>query len=369
LAGDYDMPNPIRTLDRYVTGEFLRYWLAALMSFVTIFVVVNLFEKISKFLEYDVATFIILKYYLFMIPYIIKWMNPIAVLLGVLFALGALSRNSEIVAMTASGVSLRRIVIPIVIAGFMVSVGIFFFGETVVPYANEKKNEIEMEHIERRPVMSTLRRINVVYRGKEDHFYYIKVFDGVRMNMRDVRVMERDEKGNLVKLIVAREAEWRNERWRFENGTVRIFNRDGSISMETFEKKYFDLPEKPENFLSEQKEPEAMEFLELAAFVDDLKSSGVDASAEEVELYLKLSVPLANLVVIFIGAPLALTSHRQGMAFGFGLAVILGFGLWGALAVGRALGQNGTLPPALAAFLPDITFFGLGLVFLFRARS
>ncbi len=105
--------------------------------------------------------------------------------------------------------------------------------------------------------------------------------------------------------------------------------------------------------------------------VDGLTASdgSFNSTSEEVELYLKLSVPLANLIVIFIGAPLALTSHRQGMAFGFGLAVILGFGLWGALAVGRALGQNGTLPPMLAAFLPDMIFFAMGLVLLFRAKS
>jgi lipopolysaccharide export system permease protein len=112
-----------------------------------------------------------------------------------------------------------------------------------------------------------------------------------------------------------------------------------------------------------------MTFLDLRKYVIDLQSSGVDSTAEEVELFLKISVPLANMVVIFLGAPLALQSHRQGMAFGFGLAVMLGFGLWGALAVGRALGQNGTLPPLFAAFLPDITFLGLGIIFLFKARS
>jgi lipopolysaccharide export system permease protein len=356
-------------LDRYILREFSRMWLVAIGCFVTIFIVVNLFEKISKFLEYGVSAFIITQYYLFLIPYIIKWMNPIAVLLGILFSLGVLSRNSETVAMISSGVSFKRIVAPLAGAALLISVGVFLFGETVVPYANAKAEEIERVYIERLPLLKTIRRINLVYKGAEGRFYYIKVYDGLRYQMRDVRIMESDEKGNLKKWTVARKAVWRNGRWRFEDGTIRTFRRDGSSKVEDFSKKYIDVPEKPEDFLQEEKEPEAMKYLELASYVESLEESGVDAAREKVELYLKLSVPLANLVVIFLGAPLAIQSHRSGMAFGFGLAVLLGFGLWGALAVGRALGQNGTLGPIEAAFFPDALFLLLGLVMLARVRN
>jgi lipopolysaccharide export system permease protein len=359
----------LRILDRYVLREFARMWLVAIGCFVTIFVVVNLFEKISKFLEYNVSSYVIAQYYLFLIPYIVKWMNPIAVLLGILFSLGVLSRNSETVAMISSGVSFKRIVAPLAVAAFVISIGVFIFGETVVPYANAKADEIERVYIERLPLLKTIRRINLVYRGAGGRFYYIKVYDGLRYQMRDVRIMERTEKGDLRRWIIARKAVWRNGRWRFEDGTIRTFRRDGSIKVEDFSKKYIDVPEKPEDFLQEEKEPEAMKFLELASYVNSLEDSGVDATREKVELYLKLSVPLANLVVVFLGAPLALQSHRSGMAFGFGLAVLLGFGLWGALAVGRALGQNGTLGPAEAAFFPDALFLLLGLVMLARVRN
>lgn len=356
-------------MDRYILREFLRMWMVAIGCFVTIFVVVNLFEKISKFLEYGVSALIIAQYYLFLVPYIVKWMNPIAVLLGILFSLGVLSRNSETVAMISSGVSFRRVVAPLAVAAFFISVGVFVFGETVVPYANAKAEEIERVYIERLPLLKTVRRINLVYKGAEGRFYYIKVYDGVRHQMRDVRIMERDEKGNLKKWTIARKAVWRNGRWRFEDGMTRTFRRDGSIKVDEFSKKYIDVPERPEDFLQEEKEPEAMKYLELVSYIKSLEASGVDATREKVELYLKLSVPLANLVVVFLGAPLALQSHRSGMAFGFGLAVLLGFGLWGALAVGRALGQDGTLSPAAAAFFPDALFLLIGLVMLARVRN
>ncbi len=358
-----------RILDRYISLEFFRMWFAALLAFVVIFLVVNLFEKVSKFLEYDVPMGIIIKYYLFMVPYIVKWMNPIAVLLGVLFSLGTLSRNLEITAMTAAGLSLRRIILPVMVLGLAVSGAVFVFGETVVPYADARKEEIETVYIKRLPLLKTIRRINLAYRGKEGRFYYIRVFDGIRNHMRDVRIIEKSEAGEVRRLIVAREAIWRGDRWQFRDGSVRTFRGSGEISITFFDKEYFDVPETPTDFMREEKSPEAMKFKELVTYIANLESSGVDATKERVELYLKISVPLANFIVIFIGAPLALQSHRAGLAYGFGLAVLLGFMLWGAMAVGRAFGQNGTLPPLLAAFLPDGLFGLLGLGMLYRART
>ncbi|MGD8720128.1 MAG: LptF/LptG family permease, partial [Candidatus Zixiibacteriota bacterium] len=301
--------------------------------------------------------------------YIVKWMNPIAVLLGVLFALGTLSRNLEITAMTAAGLSLRRIISPVLFLGLAISVVVFVFGETVVPYADAKKEEIETVYIKRLPLLKTIRRINLAYRGQEGRFYYIRVFDGIRNQMRDIRIIEKSEAGELKRLIVAGEAVWRGDRWQFRDGTIRTFRRTGDISVTYFEKEYFDIPETPEDFMREEKSPETMKFRELMTYISNLESSGVDATKERVELYLKISVPLANFIVIFIGAPLALQSHRSGLAYGFGLAILLGFMLWGALAVGRAFGQNGTLPPLIAAFLPDTLFGILGLGMLYRART
>jgi lipopolysaccharide export system permease protein len=356
-------------LDRYIGGQFLRMWLAALSAFVVIFLVVNLFEKVSKFLEYDVPMDVIVKYYLFMIPYIIKWLNPIAVLLGVLFSLGTLSRNLEVTAMTAAGLSLRRIILPVMLLGLAISAGVFYFGETVVPYADAKKEEIETVYVKRLPLLKTIRRINLAYRGKEGRFYYVRVFDGIRNQMRDVRVIEKSEAGEVRRLIVAAEAVWRGDQWQFRDGSIRTFRATGDITVTYFEKEYFDIPETPEDFMREEKSPETMKFDELATYISNLESSGVDAVKERVELYLKISVPLANFVVVFLGAPLALQSHRSGLAYGFGLAILLGFMLWGALAVGRAFGQNGTLPPLFAAFLPDTVFGVLGLGMLYRART
>jgi lipopolysaccharide export system permease protein len=358
-----------RILDRYLSFEFFRMWLTALLAFVVIFLVVNLFEKVSKFLEYDVPIGVVVKYYLFMIPYIVKWMNPIAVLLGVLFALGTLSRNLEITAMTAAGLSLRRIILPVIVLGFAISAGVFVFGETVVPYADTRKAEIETVYIRRLPLLKTIRRINLAYRGTEGRFYYIRVFDGIRNQMRDVRIIEKSEAGELRRLIVARTAVWRGGRWQFRDGSVRTFRRTGDISISYFDKEYFDVPETPGDFMREEKSPEAMKFKELATYISNLESSGVGATKERVELYLKISVPLANFIVIFLGAPLALQSHRAGLAYGFGLAILLGFMLWGALAVGRAFGQDGTLPPLVAAFLPDTIFGLIGLGMLYRART
>lgn len=389
----------MRVLDRYVGLEFLRSWMQSLGAFVTIYVVVNLFEKIDKFLENKVAFTKIISYYLYLIPYIIKWINPIAVLLAVLFSLGALSKQNEISAMKSCGVSFIRIVVPIAVLAFMISVLVGIWSETVVPWANENADKIKTAEIDKKPARETLRRERVAITGEDGYFYYITNYDNTRKTLNGIDLQKLDKDGKIVFWVTAKTGRWQEDHWVFYDGIKRelkeveisaatepdIKQKKGeekkpseesgpTRTVETLVGEPFDrytppVKEKPIDFMQVYKEPEEMSYDELSAYISRLGSRGAPTDKLMVELYLKLAVPFANFIVILIGAPLAIQSQRSGMALGFAVAVLLGFTLWGLLAVFRALGQSGDLSPFMAAWIPDISFGLLGGFMMLRSRS
>ncbi|MCX7022247.1 MAG: LptF/LptG family permease [bacterium] len=360
-----------RTLDRYIAGHFLRYYLYALAAFVAIYLVVNFIETVGKFLQKGTDVGTIASYYLYMIPFVVKWVNPIAVLLGVLFCISILGKGSEITAMKASGVSLYRVFAPLVVLGTLIGVGVWVFGETVVPYANERCVAIKkwvFDGLDREAMMkvtdysTSLSGNLILYTGQMD------AYNG-RMSRPTLISFDPETPELAVERVDAAVGEYLDGEWHFYDCEVRTFGPEGQeLTLVDVEEMVVPITEAPGEFAIEARTPEDMTYGELSAHIERMERAGKDPAKERVELDLKVSVPLANLIVILIGAPLAIRTARSGTALGFGMAVLLGFILWGFIAVGRAFGQRGVISPFVAAFLPNILFGLAGLVLIRRVN-
>jgi len=359
----------MKILDRYVGKEFLVYLGYTLFTFIILYVVINVFDTINKFIDNQVPILIIIKYYIFMLPFIIKWIMPITVLLAAIFSVGNLSRSNEITAMKSCGLSFPRIMVSQLILAIFLALVVGIFCETVVPITNEKMFNIKKVYIQKLPAEEDTRRSNITYQGEQGRFFTIALYDGLRGVMRDVMIMEFDEKHRPTRRIDASKGQWEDDGWVLYDGFVRIFEDGQEKRIIHFTSMPIYIPEKPEDFLVKEKKAEEMTFWELSNYIDKRRRSGYDVGKDLVELYLKLSVPFANFVCFLIGAPLALRKERGGVAFGVTMALFLGFSLWGFLAIGRAYGQIGVLPPIVAAWFPDILFGGIGLALFMKART
>ena len=116
-----------RLLDLYIIKKFISITLIVLISFVVIFVSVNAIDNIDKFIENKIPNTEILKYYLFSIPYFLSYSLPISLLIATVFTFASLQKNHETTAIKASGISIRRISLPLIILGAVLSVTLFFF--------------------------------------------------------------------------------------------------------------------------------------------------------------------------------------------------------------------------------------------------
>jgi lipopolysaccharide export system permease protein len=112
-----------------------------------------------------------------------------------------------------------------------------------------------------------------------------------------------------------------------------------------------------------------MNIRELKKYILTLRKRGDPVKGELVELYSKISFPLAIFIIALIGAPLALGIGRGGFFLNFGISIAIAFTYWGVISLGKSLGKGGMLPPFLSAWIANLIFAGLGIYLICKART
>jgi lipopolysaccharide export system permease protein len=357
----------VRILDRYVLREFVGYLALGLIGFVVIFMVVDLFEKIDVFLDHRAPMSLVVRFYLYRTPEIVVQILPVALLLATFMALGQLNKFGELTAMRSAGVSLLRILRPVFGVALASVALVFVLGERVVPRANSERDAIYERQIQGRRQEDVTERADVTYLGEGGRIFYMRLYLVNEQRMHEVSVQE-FQAGTLRRRIDAAEATWDGRRWVFVSGVVRSFHR-GKEEARPFTRMAIEgLGERPVDFAKETRNPGEMDFLELSHYVERLRASGARVANYLVDLHMKLSYPLINLIVVLIGASLATRLRMQSAALGFGLSVAIAFLYYAVLRAGQAFGHNGALPPYLAAWLADLVFGAVGLVMMRSAQ-
>jgi lipopolysaccharide export system permease protein len=359
----------VTVLDRYLVRSLFIPLLAATGVFLTMAIVVDLFERLDTFIDHQVATRAVVEYYVATLPFLFIIVLPVATLIGVLFSLGGMARRNELIAMTASGVSLYRILRPVLAAGVLLSVLGLLFTIDLVPRGLDVSRQIYDHVIKGRPrVLGSVRR-DVNYLGAGGRFFLIRQFDGDTGTMQDV-VVQQFAKGTLVHRIDAVSATWKDGTWEFHDGFIRRFLEDGTVEAEPFDVRRFpEIHEQPSDFLRTVKKPDEMRLSELHEHVRRTGASGGDVLRLRVDQHVRYAFPFACFIVILLGAPLTGAIRRGGHALGFGLALLVGFVYYVLLEFGKTFGYNGSLPPMLAAWLPNLVFTGIGAVGLWKTRK
>lgn len=354
-------------LHRYVLKEFVLYLLFGLAGFISIFVVVDIFEKINVFLDHKATLDQVGLFYLYQTPEVIVQVLPVALLLSTFLTLGQLNKFGELTAMRVSGLSLLRILRPVFEVGVGAVILSLMFGEFVVPPANRQRDEIYNEEIQSLRPEKNNERADVTYLGQGGRIFYMRLYLVGEKRMHEVTLQEFKD-GALERRIDAAEATWDGKEWVFSSGFVRTFDNGKEVATPFDRLAVTGIAERPEDFAKETRKPDEMNYFELRHYVDRLRASGARVANYLVDLHLKLAFPLVNLIVVIIGASLATRLRMQGAALGFGLSVGIAFIYYAFMRTGQALGHNGALPPYLAAWLGDLVFGAFAFVMLFRAQ-
>jgi LPS export ABC transporter permease LptG/LPS export ABC transporter permease LptF len=364
-------------LDEYVLKEFLTTFAMVLVTFVGLMLVFTSFELLGDIIRNRTPLVTVAAYLMNLTPSMIYTITPLAVLIAVLVVFGLLNRSSELTAMKAAGVSLYRIVLPVLIIASMLAALLFMFDELYLPKANRRQEALRnvikgkppqtFEHPGQKWIFGLQEP------GKPGRIFYYELFDAAQNAFGNVTVFEfNPDTFSISRRIFASSAHWEPQlnEWVFEHGWERTFKGAEISSYRPFDVSTFpEIHEQPQYFKKEALLSSEMNFDELTAYIRDLSQSGFDTIRLRVQLNRKLAYPVITLVMAILAVPFALSMGKRGSLLGIAVAIGVAIAYFVVAGTFEAMGNVNLLPAFLAAWSPDIIFVLAGGYLLLRSST
>jgi LPS export ABC transporter permease LptG len=377
LRGTFGIQFPL-LLDDYVMREYTTSLGLVLLAFSSLFLIFTFFELIGDIIRNRTPLVTVGDYLLNLIPFILYQVTPLCALVAVLITFGALSKSSELTAMKATGVSLYRVVAPVLVLAVLISAGLFVFDELYLPAANRRQEALRSV-IKDKPAQTFLRPDRkwisgqTTAAGQPARIFYYQFFDPDKNVFANLTVFEFEPNTFILKRrIFAASAKWNPDAstWSFGNGWQRTFQGETIASYQPFTMANFpEIHEQPSYFKKEDRPSQEMSYNELSRYISDLKQSGFDTKRLSVQLNRKLAYPLITLVMAILAIPFALSMGKRGSLAGIATAIGLAIAYWVVDGLFQAMGNVNTLPAVLAAWSPDLLFGITGAYLLLRTPT
>jgi lipopolysaccharide export system permease protein len=353
------------TLDRYVAREFIRLFLLFALCAPILFILGDWTEKIEVYGRQELSLTAVALGYLYQMPLFISWSFPVAALIATVFTVNGMTRHSEMTAAKAGGVSFFRALRVLPLLGIVLT-GVALALSEIVPIGTRLKKEVLLE-VERMP---DVMRHDFVYTGPDGHVYTIRQLNMAGPSITGITI-ERAVDGTPVERISARDAAWDSTHgWSLRSGIYREFDEDGNETAIRFrEMRLASFTETPEQLMARPKDPEEMRYAELGRFIETIERSGAQPREMMVERAQKIAIPIATMVIILFGAPLANSSARGGAAYGIGISLGITVFYMMLFRVTGAAGNAGWMHPTLAAWAPNALFAVAAVILISRVRT
>jgi len=359
-------------LDDMILRDFALYLGMVLATFLILALVFTFFELLTDIVRNKVPVIMLAEYLLNLSPSLLYVMTPVAVLLAVLITFGLLEKSSELTAMKATGISIYRAAMPVIVVCAIFAAAMFVFDQLYIPHTN-KEQEILRNQIKGKPPQTYLQADRKWIFGQNNDIFYYQVFDPDTNQLGGVSIFEFDPNTfQLTRRIYAAHAHWGESlnKWVFEQGWIRTLSGTSIQDYRTFDVATFnELREDPSYFKKEVKQSSEMNYEELQRYIGDLEQSGFDTVRLKVQLQKKLAFPLITLVMAVLAVPFAASGRKGGALGGVVIAVGIAVVYWVTAGLFEAMGNANQLPAMLAAWAPDFIFALAGGYFLLRVPT
>ena len=357
----------VRALDRYVFVEFWKIFVTTALGFPILVNIIDLTDNLDKYLGQHLSVGRIALSYLYWLPDSMFMVLPAAVLFATVFAIGALTRHSEITAAKASGISFYRFIAPIFAGAVIATLLGLVLGE-LAPITNKKRLDI----LQGNQQNIGNDRYNFAYAADGGRVYKIGALHLLDASIEGM-VIERKGKGpEYPSYVVSANSARYNAKtgWIMKGGALHVIPdtlHNVTFSFDSLVDKHFIEP--PKQLTLAQKAPTDMGFRELGRFIESMERSGAEVNELRVERMLKIAIPVTCIVILLFGAPLATSTQRGGAAYGVGLSLATTVIFLMLIQLTKGIGGKGMIPADLAAWLPSIIFGLVGAVLFARVRT
>lgn len=357
----------MKIIDRYISIELAAPFLMGIVGFMLMLVTDLLFTYVNLIINKGIPLPVILKLLIFKLPFIIVLTFPVSTVFATSMLLGRMSHDNEVVALRTSGITLQRIVMPILLIALCVSLCSYLINEQVVPWTNHISENIIRQMILKEPLPQI--RENVLFNDASNRYFYVKKVDKASNTMNDIMIYETG--GNdFPRVITAKRARYAGTVWQLEDGIIYRFNTEGEMEYQAkFGNMEVLVNENIVNF-TEQKTTYEINSRELGQLIEMLDRGKVNTAALKVDFLMKFAVPMSCFIFALIGIPFSLHGVRSGRTWGLLFTIILMFTFYVFASVFRALGHRGIISPLVAAWFPNFFFGTIGTILLIgKTRS
>lgn len=360
----------VKLVNRYLLSHFLRILLLTLCSFIGIYLLIDFFEKIGDFLDFQASTSHYLTFFLNNIPIIISQVLPLAVLMTMVLTLGSLGRTNEITAMRACGLSLWRIIRSLMLLSLLVSCLQLVINEELVPINAQKLNYLLRIELKGKS-QQALAQGKIWYRDK-GRIVHIILADPDGEKLQGVTIFELDQTSRLARRLTAPVVKFQEGSWLAKTARIRTFGseRGDLLKSELKTDHRLQLGRSPDDFKSGQSKNNELTFRQLSRVARKIQAEGFDATRYLVDMHGRLAAPFTCLIMAFLGVPFALQRGRgSSIAVGIGLSLGIGVVYFILQSLVLAFGYSGALPPIVAAWATNVIFLLVGIWLLLNIRE
>lgn len=360
----------MKHLDRYILRQFIKYLIILMAGFITIYILIDFFEKIDNFLEKGKPMGLAIKYFLLNIPFILEQLGPVCILLAGVITLGLLNHSNELIALKSGGIPLRRIIYPMLFAGLGISFLLLTMSQFLLPLSAASTNRIWNEEVKGRVPLGIYRNGRYYYHSRNGFYSFLRP-DPKKNEFHKFSFSAWNKDYHLDTLVTGDLAVWKEGSWSLFNGQVQELSEQGNYLTDIFRFRQFDFPDKPVDFFVP-----LYRALELSLTDLFLEARHKQTEAEEAkawaEFYGRIFYILLGLPLLLLGLPLVLIVYRKwgkdlslAIPASCGLAFV-SWGFWGTL---QSLAKADYVTPLAAASSVHFVVGGIGIYLLLREDS
>jgi LPS export ABC transporter permease LptG len=362
----------MRLLDRYIVRNFLQPYGYCIFGFLAIWLIFDISDNSSQLFDESVPFVSVLRFYCGQVPEVLVILLPVSLLLALLFSLGRMSRSNEIVSMLTAGVSVPRVVLPLLVIGLLTTAVTFALNYSLAAHAEEAR-KVFFDQISGGADRPHFIAGQVFRNRTDDRTWFIARFRKGIDKFEGVQIVQQDANDNIIRNYLATEATFEppTKAWHFQNVKVVDYDKAGAIVRDRV------LPsltitgwsETPYRLTSANVRPEFLSISELDQYLRaNSDFPEVLLAPFRTQLQYRWALPWTCFVVAIMATPLGIGFSRRGILSSVAAAIALVFSMNFLTHLFLALGEGDRVSAIVAAWTPNLIFLLIGL-YLLRLRA
>ena len=362
----------MRLLDRYIVRNFLQPYIYCIIGFLSIWLIFDISDNSSTIFDEHAGLGMVVHFYWTQIPQVLVILLPVSLLLSLLFSLGRMSRSNEIVSMLTAGVSVPRVVFPLLLIGLLTTGVTQALNYSLAAHAELARKNF-FDQVNRGGLREVIITAQVFRNRTDNRTWYIARFRRNSNQFSGVQVVQQDAQGNITRNYIATEAfyEPATKSWRMERAKVVNYDLAGNITDEKLVPSITitGWSETPYRLSSANVRPEFLGISELQQYLSYNSDFPQTLLAPfRTQLQYRWALPWTCMVVAIMATPLGIGFSRRGILASVAVAIGLVFTMNFLIHLFLALGEGDRVSPIVAAWAPNVIYFAIGL-YLLRLRA